>query len=245
MTLRQRESSVTHHGAQPGGRRTRITGGQRGLQHLRMPLAGHAVGQHPGPRQARAVVLQAKRQRAKRARHGRRIDHRQHRQAKPLRQIRRTRLAIKQAHDPFDDDQIGILRCGVQACPHIRLAGHPQIHVVHRLARGQLQPHRVQKVGSAFERPHPQAGARMQTCQRSGDGGLALPGSRRGDENGGAGRGSHTVAFGIIGVPISSPYTPCARPWRNPARSGSPCRPDCRFDPTGTSRLPARCWHTG
>jgi hypothetical protein len=130
-------------------------------------------------------VLQAKRQYAKRARHGRRIDYRQHGQPKPPRQIRRTGLAIEQTHDPFYDDQVCISRSFMKASPHIVFTCHPQIYVVHRLARGQLKPHRIQKIRPTLKSPHPHAGARMQTRQCSGDRGLTLAGGRCGNEDSG------------------------------------------------------------
>ena len=133
-------------------------------------------------------MLQAPGQRAKGARHGARVNHRQHRQAKALRQVGRAGLAVKQAHDPFDNDEIGVPRRMVQALRAIGLAGHPQVELVHRCAAGQGQPVGVQKIRPALEHTHPPPLPRMQPRQRAGHGGLALAGGRGSNKNGGDGR---------------------------------------------------------
>ena len=127
-------------------------------------------------------MLQTKGQCAKRARHGGRVHHRQHMQAKTLGQVGCAGLTVKQAHDPFHNDQVGLLRSSMQACAAVHLARHPQVHLVHRRATGQAVPVRVQKIRPALEHPHLAPLARVQARQRGGDGGLALPGGGRGDQ---------------------------------------------------------------
>ena len=166
-------------------------------QHLRMPLAAHAVGQHTRPGHAGAVVLQAKGQRAKSARHGRCIDHRQHRHAKVLCQVGRAGGAVEQAHHAFDEDEVVALRRRMQALAAVGLAIHPQVQLVHRLAAGELVPVRVQKVWPALEHLHAKTPARMQPRQRRRHRGLALPRGRGGNQQSGAAGGG--LCHGIPG----------------------------------------------
>ena len=166
-------------------------------QHLRMPLAAHAVGQHTRPGHAGAVVLQAKGQRAKSARHGRCIDHRQHRHAKVLCQVGRAGGAVEQAHHAFDEDEVVALRRSMQALAAVGLAIHPQVQLVHRLAAGELVPVRVQKVWPALEHLHAKTPARMQPRQRRRHRGLALPRGRGGNQQSGAAGGG--LCHGIPG----------------------------------------------
>ena len=98
---------------------------QAGAQHIGMALARHAVGQHAGPGQALAVVAQAVDDGAQRAAHGASIDHREHGHAEALGQVGHAVLAVEQAHDAFDQDQISLARGGMQACGAVGGARHP------------------------------------------------------------------------------------------------------------------------
>ena len=131
-------------------------------------------------------MLQAPGQRAKGAGHRAGINHRHHLQAKALRQIGGARLAVKQPHHAFDNDQVGVLRGIVQTLRAVRLAGHPQIELVYLRTAGQRQPVRVQKIRPALEDAHLPALPRMQARQGARHRGLALAGGRGGDEDGGA-----------------------------------------------------------
>ena len=156
-------------GAQPVGRLT-----QPALQHLGMALTRHAVGQNACPGQVRLVMPQAIRQRAKGAGHGRRIDNRQHRHAKVPRQIGRAGFAIEQAHDTFDENQVGVLRRSVQARGAILGAVDPQIKRMHGRAAGELMPVRIEKIRPALEDAHAPALPGVQARQGRYHRGLAL-----------------------------------------------------------------------
>jgi hypothetical protein len=169
MALGQDHGRVTHHGTQPLFRFAHAV-----FQHLRVALTGDPVGQHASPRHIRLVMLQAKRQRAKGARHGPGINHRQHRQAKTLRQIGRAGCSVKQAHDPFDQDQVRLTCCRGQTRAAVGLAIDPQVELIDRCAAGELMPDRIQKIWPALEHPDSSALAGMQPCQGGNDRGFAL-----------------------------------------------------------------------
>ena len=95
-------------------------------------------------------------------------------------------MAGNQAPHTVDDDEIRIARSGRQTLRAVDLAGHPQVELVHRRAAGQRQPVRVEKIWPALEHPHPPPLTRVQARQGTGHRGLALAGSRGGDEDGGA-----------------------------------------------------------
>ncbi len=111
----------------------------------------------------------------------------QHRQTETLSQVSGAGVTIKQPHDTFNNDEVGIARSIVKALGTVSLAGHPQIKLMYRVAAGQREPVRVKKIRPALEDPHTPALARMQPCQRTGDRGLTLARGRSGDEDGGAG----------------------------------------------------------
>ncbi|MNT01355.1 hypothetical protein D3C72_1358170 [compost metagenome] len=203
MAFGQREIGAARQGTEP------VTGLAQGvLQHVGMALAGHAVGQHAGPGQARAEVLQAVGQRAEGAGHGLGVDHGQHGQAQALGQLGRAGRAVEQAHHAFDDHQVGLARGGMQARAAVGLAGHPQVERMHRRAGGQREPVRIEEVGPALEGPHAAALAHVQPRERGRDRGLALPRGRRGHEHRGAGDGyAGRGATGVYcGVHLSPTY---------------------------------------
>ena len=124
-----------HHGTQP-----RAVAAQAALQHGGVAFSGNAVSQGTGPAQAGAEGLQAVGQCAKGAGHGAGVHHGHDGQAKALGQIGSTRVAIKQAHDAFHQDQVRLLGGLAQALAAIGVTGHPQIELIHRCATGELVP---------------------------------------------------------------------------------------------------------
>ena len=122
MPLGQRQGCIAHHGTEPLGRVAQAVFEHDGMAGRRYP-----VGQHAGKTQAFAVMLQAPSQRAKSAGHRAGINHCNDIQAKALRQIGGARLAVKQPHHAFDNDEIGVLRGIVQTLRAVRLAGHPEV----------------------------------------------------------------------------------------------------------------------
>jgi hypothetical protein len=105
-----------------------------------------------------------------------------HRHAEVPRQVGAGRRAVEQAHDTFDQDQVGFAR-GFPQQRRLLLADHPHVQLIHRRTAGALEDHRVEKVRAAFEHAHLAPLVAVQTGQRGGDGGLALTGGRRGDQH--------------------------------------------------------------
>ena len=97
-------------------------------------------------------------------------------------QICAGRGAVKQPHDPFNQDQVSFASGLPQQAPAFLCAHHPQIDLIHRRTAGALQNHRVEEIRATFKHPHLAPLIAMQTGQRGGNGGLALTGSRRGDQ---------------------------------------------------------------
>nr|AIA99051.1 hypothetical protein T29Apl_00008 [Methylibium sp. T29] len=159
-------------------------GRQALVQHLRVSGAAHAIGQHAGQPQARAVGGQPVGYGAEGLRHRRGIDHRQHWQPEVQGQIGTRRRAIVQTHDAFDQDQVSLRRRAVQQPGAVRGAAHPQVELLHRRAAGAFQHHRIQEVGTCLEDAHAPALAAVRVRQRGGDGGLALARSRGRDQQG-------------------------------------------------------------
>ena len=177
MTARQANFGTARQGAVPADR-----GRQRITQNFAMPCAANPIAEHPGKWQIRLKGRQTMGHGAKGLGHGRAIDHRQHRYAEVSCQISRRGRTIEQAHHPFDQNQIGFT-CRLPKQPAaLRLANHPQIKLIHRCTAGASENHRIEKIRAAFEHPHALALARVQPCQGSGYGGLALAGSRCSDQ---------------------------------------------------------------
>ena len=175
-----------------------------------MMRRGHPVGQHAGPAQAGLVMLQAVGQRPESTRHGRGIDHGQHGQTQQLRQIARAEVAVEQAHDAFDKNQVSLLGRLMQALAHIRLARHPQVHRMHGRTTGELVPVGVQKIRPALEYTHLASLTRMQPCQGCRHGGLALARGRSTDQQRGAAGSFFGHCDGCHGDPVqlASHFTP-------------------------------------
>jgi len=121
-------------------------------------------------------------QRAEGLGHGRAVDHRQHRHAETPRQVGGAGVAIEQTHHAFDEDQIGFVGGLPKQPARFLLADHPQVELIDGPTAGASEDHRVEKVRAALEYPHALALTRMQPSQCGGDGGLALPGRGRGDQ---------------------------------------------------------------
>jgi hypothetical protein len=64
--------------------------------------------------------------------HGLGVDHRHHRNAEAAGDVGARRAAVEQPHHPFDEDQVGLWRGGVQAPGGVGRAAHAQIEVVDR-----------------------------------------------------------------------------------------------------------------
>ena len=162
---------------------------QRRGHHGCMPRAGDAV-RHHARHVDRAVIAQAMDQGPGRLRHGAGIDHRQHRQAEGPRQVGGGRRAVVQTHDSLDKDGVGRGgRLGQQGAAALR-ADHPQVERFDGRAAGARQHHRVDEIGAALEHPHTASGPHELARQRRGHGGLALAGSRCGQQYG---AGYHSV----------------------------------------------------
>ena len=117
------------------------------------------------------------------------VDQRQHRHAEQAGEIGAGRRAVEQAHDAFDQDQIGLLRGLIQQRLAVTFADHPQIELIDWISRSSLQDHRIEKVRSGFEHPHPAALIAVITSESGGDGGFTLAGGRGGEQQSGAGGG--------------------------------------------------------
>ncbi len=156
------------------------------LDHFRMAHAGDAVGQHAGKRQPRTEMREPVGDRAHRLRDALGIDHRQHRHAQQLGQIGAARRAVEQAHHAFDQDQIGVQRGFIHQPPAFGRAGQPQIELIHGMAAGTLQNHRIEEIRPGLEHPDCAPLIRMKTRQRRRHGGLAVIGRGRADEQRGA-----------------------------------------------------------
>ncbi len=156
---------------------------QAAFQQLRMAQGTNPVGQHPGKRQVRLVARQAQSQGAEGLGHGGAIDHPQHRHAEMPRQIGAGRGAIEQAHDPLDQNQVGLSRRLPEQTAAFLLAHHPHVQLVHRGTTGALKNHRVEEIRAALEDPDLAPPVAVQAGKGRGHRGLALAGSRCGDQH--------------------------------------------------------------
>ena len=157
--------------------------GQAAFEQLCMAHGANPIGQYPGKRQVRLITRQPQGQRTKGLRHGGAINHTQDRHAKMPRQIGAGRGAVKQPHHTFNQNQIRLTGGFPQQTTTFLGAHHPQVHLIHRRPAGALQDHGVEKVRTALEHPHLASLIAMQPGQSSSNRGLALTGSRRGDQN--------------------------------------------------------------
>ena len=64
------------------------------------------------------------------------------------------------------------------------LAHHEQVELVNRMAAGAFKDHRVEEIGPAFENPHPPPRIAVTAGESGSNARLALPRSRRGDQQG-------------------------------------------------------------
>jgi len=121
------------------------------LQHHRVAHAANLVGENAVKMQTPTEIGEAKGQRAKGLRHGAGVDHREHRQVETLGEIGRRRLAIKEPHHGFNQDQIVVLRSFKQHFATEIAADEPQIKVVDRAAAGDFEHERIEKIWPALE----------------------------------------------------------------------------------------------
>jgi len=98
-------------------------------------------------------------------------------------QIGAGRRAVKQPHHTFNQNQVRLTGGFPQQATAFLGAHHPQIHLIHRRTAGALQDHGVEKIRAALEYPHLAPLIAMQPGQSRCNRGLALTGSRRGDQH--------------------------------------------------------------
>ncbi len=177
MAARQLDIGAARQRAIPANRLRQAV-----AQNFAVPCAADPVGQHSGKRQVRLEAGQPMGQRAEGLGHGRAVDHCQYRHAETPRQVAGAGVAIKQSHHAFDEDQVGFAGGLPQQPARLLLADHPQVELIDRPTAGAGENHRVEKVRPALEYPHAFALADMQPSQSGGDGGLALTGRGRGDQ---------------------------------------------------------------
>jgi hypothetical protein len=163
-------------------------GRQAGVQHLGMARAADAVGEHAGEGQAGPVAGQAVGDGAEGLGHGAGVDQGHDRNGEALGDVGGRRRAVEQAHDAFDQDQVGFAGRAGQAPARVGLAAHAEVEVLAGPAAGDGVNLRIEKIGAALEDGDAPPLAGMQAGQRRGDGGLALAGGGGGDEQGGTGR---------------------------------------------------------
>jgi hypothetical protein len=181
VALGQRGVGIPRQGAIPGD-----AGAQAVLQQAGVAFAAHMVGEHAREGQVRLPGGEAMDQRAEGLGHGLGVDHGHHRHAEEAGDVGPGGAAVKQAHHPLDEDQVGPERRGVQAPGGVGGAAHAQVQVVDRCPAGHRVDLRVEEVRPALEDGHTAPLAGVQAGQGGGDGGLALAGSRRGNKQGGA-----------------------------------------------------------
>jgi hypothetical protein len=105
MALGKGDPGIAGQGAQP-----LHAAAQALAEHGGVTLSRNAVGQRRDHPHVIAVGGQPMDQRAEALRHGAAVHHRQHRQAEAGGQIGGGRIAVEQAHHPFDEDEIGLAR---------------------------------------------------------------------------------------------------------------------------------------
>ena len=177
MALGHGRVDVARQVAVPGD-----VGRQALFQQLGVIRAADAVGEGGVDRRTRPIVLEAVGDRTEAVGHRRAVDHGEDRNAEARRQFGRRRRAVKEAHDAFDEDEIGVARRLGQSAGNIGLAAHPEIDVLARRAAGDSVDLRIEEVRPALEDAHPAPEPRVQARQRGDDGRLALAGGRRSDE---------------------------------------------------------------
>jgi hypothetical protein len=160
-------------------------------------FAADPVGQHAGKGQFGAIAGQPVGDGAESLRHGAGVDHRHHRDVEAAGEVGGRRAAVEEAHDAFDQDQVGILRGAGQSPARVILAAHAEIEILAGAAAGHGVNLRVEEIRATLEDGDAPALPGMQAGEGGGDGGLALAGGRGGNQQGGA--GGHWGAFGAAG----------------------------------------------
>jgi hypothetical protein len=179
MALRQLEFQIARQATQ------KIDAERHALtQHFFVAGTGDTVCQHTAQIQAGPVMLEAIGDCTHGLGHAGHIHHRRHRQLEQFGQIGAARLAIKQAHDAFEQQQVGATGSFIDQLAALRRAHHPQIELIYRIAAGACQYGRIEKIRTALEHPHAQALLAVPARQRGGHRGLAVIRSRRADQQG-------------------------------------------------------------
>ncbi len=169
MALRQLHRLVAQQAAEI------VQAGRQALgQHLAVTAGGDAVGEHAGKGKRGTVGGEAVGDGAEGLCHGAGIDDGQHRDAEQLGKVSAGGGAVEQPHHPFHQNQVGAFgRFGQQASALV-LAYQPEIELINGIARGALEDHRIEKIGTGLEHPHRAALVTVVAGQRCSDRGLTL-----------------------------------------------------------------------
>ena len=156
-------------------------------QHICVARAADTVGEDAGKGQAGSVSGKAMSYGAEGLCHLAGIDQCHDRDAEADGDIGGGRLAVEQAHDALDQDQVALRGSPGQPPARIGFAAHAEIEVLTGAAGCEGVDLRIEKVRAAFEDGDAPALSRVQAGEGGGDGGLALAGGGGSDEKGGAG----------------------------------------------------------
>ena len=97
-------------------------------------------------------------------------------------------FAVVQPHHALDEDEVGLPRRTRQAPAGVFFASHAKVDRLAGRARREFVDLRIEEIRPALEDAHPPPLARVPACERRHHRGLAVAGSRSGDEPGGAGQ---------------------------------------------------------
>jgi len=146
-----------------------------------MSGACDAIGQHAKKFNVGPVMHQSVGDGAESLSHCARVNDCQHRDAEQRRQIGTGRCAIKQPHHSFDEYQVGFRAAGRAIRGNV--LRHPSINQADkRMARRAFQNHRIEKIRPCFEYAHMATLAAVICRECGGNGGLALAGGGRGNQ---------------------------------------------------------------
>ena len=187
----QRGVVVAGQGAVPGDGGRQAIAQQRGVT-----FAADVVGEHAGKRQVRLPGGEAVGDGGESLRHGLGVDHGHDRNAEAPRDVGAGRIAVEQPHHPFDEDQVGVPGGGVESPRGVFGPADAEIEVINRRAAGDGVDLRIEKIRPALEHANLAPLAHVQAREGGGDGGLALAGRRRGNEQSRAMGAAHRPSSG-------------------------------------------------